>query len=160
MEIKANVGQAFRALDDFSLRLSALLSEAAAKEAVYEGAKIIADEARKKLEANLLDPASAGKSGTSLLKKPRREPGGDLEKSFGITPIKRGRDGNWNAKIGFSGYDAKGVPNQLKARVMESGSSKIRPRPFMRPAVNATRERAVAAMKEKVEETIRQIMKG
>lgn len=162
MDIKLDVGQSFQAIDDFHLKLSMLAAstEDMAREAIYEGAKIIADEVRKNLEANIKDQESAAKSGLSIFKKPRLKPTGDLERSFGITPIKRGKDGNWDAKIGFSGYDSKGIPNQLKARVMESGSSKIKPRPFVRPAVTATRSRAIDAMRQKIHEKIKRIMKG
>ena len=85
---------------------------------------------------------------------------GALEASLGITPVAMDRDGFWNAKIGFDGYDAKGVPNQLKARVMESGTSTIRKRPFVRPAVNAKKKDAIEAMQRVIDEEIEKIMKG
>lgn len=162
MDIKMDVGQVFQAVDDFSLKLSALAAgtEDMAREAIYDGARIIADEVRKNLDANIKDQESAAKSGASLFKSPQMKRTGDLEKSFGITPIRLGKDGAWNAKIGFSGYDSKGVPNQLKARVMESGSSTIKPRPFVRPAVNATRAKALAAMQKKIKNKMNEITKG
>ena len=152
MEFKVDVSHAMQGLDDFTMRLSSLLveSDEAAKEAVYVGAGILADEVRKNLKANIEDPASA-------FKRLHQKSTGDLEKGFGITPIKIGRDGNWNAKIGFSGYDSKGVPNQLKARAMESGTTKLRKRPFVRPALNAKRAAAMDAMREKVSERIKGI---
>ena len=101
-----------------------------AKKAIYQGAKVVADKISSGIPKDT----------------------GDLEKSFGITPIERDKDGNWNAKIGFDGYDSKGVPNQLKARAIESGTSKIQKRPFVRPAVNATKTKAVEAMKKIIDE--------
>lgn len=159
MEFKVDVSHAMQGLDDFTMRLSSLLveSDEAAKEAVYVGAGILADEVRKNLKANIEDPASAAKNGKSAFKRLHQKSTGDLEKGFGITPIKIGHDGNWNAKIGFSGYDSKGVPNQLKARAKESGTTKLRKRPFVRPALNAKRAAAMDAMREKVSDRIKGI---
>ena len=63
-----------------------------------------------------------------------------------------------NTKIGFNGYDSKGVPNQLKARVMESGSSKQAKRPFIRPALNGAREPAQEKMVETANQEISKII--
>ena len=77
--------------------------------------------------------------------------------SFGVTPIDRDADGNFNAKMGFDGYDSKGVPNQLKARVIESGSSKQQKKPFVRSAVNATKKQAVTRMGEIIDQEIKKL---
>lgn len=137
----------FKAGDDYALKLSQLASrsEEAAKRAVAEGAGIVADRIRANLEANL-----AGSEQST----------GALADSLGITPISQDKNGVWNAKVGFDGYDEKGVPNQLKARVMESGSSRVRKRPFVRPAVNATKGAVLDAMKKVIDEEIEKTMKG
>jgi HK97 gp10 family phage protein len=80
--------------------------------------------------------------------------------SFGIASIDKDGGGDWNTKIGFDGYDSKGVPNQLKARVLESGSSKQPKRPFVRPAVNATKVKAQAEMARVVDEELKKIFGG
>lgn len=136
---------AFKAGEDYALKLSRLAygSEGIAKKAVYAAAGIVTDEVRKRLA-----DATSGK-GT-----------GALAESLGITPIVRDGDGYINAKIGFDGYDAKGTPNQLKARALESGTSKQPKRPFVRPAVNATRKRAEAEMGRVIEEEIRKLLGG
>ena len=85
---------------------------------------------------------------------------GDLAESFGVTPITMDENGDWNAKIGFDGYDRDGVPNQLKARAIESGTSRLIKRPFVRPAVNATRAKAQAEMKRVIDEEIKKTMGG
>ena len=133
--------------EDYMLRLSALAdrSEETAKRAVYEAAGIVTDQIRTNLETNL-----AGSEQST----------GTLAASLGITPIQTDRDGFINAKVGFDGYDEKGVPNQLKARVMESGSSTVRKRPFVRPAVNAAKKAAEEAMQRVIDEEIEKIMKG
>ena len=135
----------FKSGDDYMRRLQKLAdrSEAIIKKAVYEGAHIVADEIRENLETRL-----AGSS----------ESTGDLAASLFITPIARDEDGVINAKIGFDGYDSKGVPNQLKARVLESGSSTVQKRPFVRPAINAKRKDVLAAMDKVVEDEVKKTM--
>jgi HK97 gp10 family phage protein len=78
--------------------------------------------------------------------------------SLGITPIRRDSEGDWSAKIGFDGYDKKGVANQLKARVMESGSSKQKKKPFIRPAVNQVKQKATDEMERIIIEETQNIM--
>src|SRR5665648_585634 len=110
----------FAAGDEFALAISRLAtdSDVIAKKAIYEGAKVIADKIKSNLDGVLSPEAS-----------------GELVASFGVTPIEKDASGNWNAKIGFDGYGRDGVANQLKARVLESGSSKQQKTPFVRPAV-------------------------
>ena len=132
----------FKAGDDFALALSHLAtdSEVIAKKAIYAGANVIADKIKSNLDG-VLSPEATG----------------ELVTSFGVTPIEKDADGNWNAKIGFDGYDSKGVANQLKARVIESGTSKKQKHPFVRPAVNATKKQAVARMGEVIDEEIQRL---
>ncbi len=148
--------------EEFMLKLSLLAegSREIAEKALYEGAGIVADQIRKNLEANLNDPTSVAKSGVAIFKKMGQEPSGDLLDSLGITPMELDNNGYLNVKIGFDGRDHKGVPNQMKARVMESGSSTIAPRPFVRPAVKATKKMAEETMNRVIEEEIDKIMKG
>lgn len=116
-------------------------SEEILKRAVYDGAAIVADEVRQRLHAVLSPDAT-----------------GQLESSLGISKIQNDR-GYVNARIGFDGYDSKGVPNQLKANVLESGSTRQPKRPFMRPAVNAARRPAEAKMEQVVEQEIENLMR-
>ena len=82
---------------------------------------------------------------------------GELVASFGVTPIETDASGNFNAKIGFDGYGTDGVANQLKARVLESGSSNQQKRPFVRPAVNATKKQAVARMGQVIDQELQKV---
>lgn len=127
----------FKAGDEYALKLSRLAtgSDEIAKKAIYQGAKIVAD----KIKANI--PKDTG----------------DLAESFGITKIDVDSDGDWNAKLGFDGYDRDGVPNQLKARAIESGTSKLPKKPFVRPAVNATKKQAQETMARVIDEEIKKI---
>lgn len=152
----------FKAGEDYMLRLerTAGRSEEIIKKALAEGAGILTTEIRKNLTENLNDPASASSSGSALLKNFYNEISGSLLESLGFTPALQDRDGVWNVKVGFGDpdYDPKGVANQLKARVMESGSSTIRKRPFVRPAVNAKRKEAESAMDRIIMEEIKNTM--
>ena len=109
-----------------------------AKKALYEGAGMMATRVRSNLNNAVSKDAT-----------------GDLAKSIGISPITLDKDGNWSTRIGFSGYDRKGVPNVLKARVLESGSSKQKKRPFVRPAVNAVKGSVEKRMKQIFENELR-----
>jgi len=128
--------------DNFALALSRLAtnSEEIAKKAIYEGANIIADKIKSNLQGVLSEEAT-----------------GEMLASFGVTPITKDASGNWNAHVGFDGYDSKGVPNQLKARTLESGSSRQRKRPFVRPAVNATKNTAVEKMGQVIDQEIQRL---
>ena len=132
----------FKAGDDFAIALSHLAtgSEEIAKKAIYAGANIIADKIKSNLQGVLSSEAT-----------------GELLASFGVTPIEKDASGNWNAKIGFDGYGTDGVANQLKARVLESGSSRQPKRPFVRPAVNATKRQVVDRMGEVINEEIQRL---
>jgi len=130
---------------EYAIKLDRLghAQEKIAEKATAVGAGIIADEMRSNLE-NVLSGESSG----------------DLEDSMGITPMEVDNHGNYNRKIGFDGYDSKGVPNPLKARAKESGTSKQKKTPFIRPAVRAKKEEASTAMGRVVEEETKKIMKG
>lgn len=136
----------FNAGEEYALKLSALAGDVAdemAKKAIYAGAGVVADEVRKGLTRVLSGESS-----------------GELLDSLGVTPVKADEKGGWNAKIGFDGYDENGVPNQLKARVLESGSSRQQKTPFMRPAVNASKKKAIKAMQEVIDAEFQKHMKG
>ncbi|MDF2820187.1 MAG: HK97-like phage protein [Clostridiales bacterium] len=132
-----------RGTSEFELKLSKLADLEITKDVVYAGAQPVANEIRKRLKANLEDS---------------EESTGDLLDSLGIAPPDVDMQGNVNTKVGFDGYDEKGTPNQLKARVMESGSITHKKKPFIRPAVNATKKIAIKAMEDKLDEKISKIM--
>lgn len=128
-------------------------SETIIKEAVYEGAKILADEIKRGLVENLNSTESVSKNGNG--KKKTTKPSGDLIKSFGIAPIKKMNNWEINTRIGFHGKDRKGTANQLKARSMESGTSKLKKRPFVRPAVNRCKSRVRATIDNEIRQGIK-----
>lgn len=134
---------AVKAGDDYALKLSRLTSgyRDIVGKAIYQAADIVTDKVRANLE-RVTGPLATG----------------DLAESLGITPMDN-KGGYYNVKVGFDGYDRKGVPNQLKARVLESGTSKQTKRPFVRPAVRATKAAAEAKMNQVIDEEIEKRMK-
>ncbi len=130
----------FKVADEYALKLSRLATESdkIAQKAIYAGAKIVADE----MKANLKSVLSSDQQG-------------NLIGAMGIAPIEKDNQGDWNTKIGFDGYSGKaykgfpkGTPNQLKARALESGTTKQRKRPFARPAVYKTKKKVQDKMAE------------
>lgn len=130
---------------DLQIKLERLAakSDEIARKAVYVGAGIMADQVRTNLQKNLV--------GSDYSQ-------GDLLDSLGISAPKVDQDGGINSKVGFDGYDQNGVANVLKARVMESGSSKQQKKPFIRPAISQARERARKAMADVIEAEYEKIL--
>ena len=155
-----------RGFDKLELQLSKLGNPEIAKEVVQAGAQPIADQIRKNLEGLPEDKFRYLKKNEVFTGIPKQQKQ-DLLNSLGITPPDIDFDGNTNIKIGFDGYGKiptkkypKGVPNQLLARAVESGSSVRKKTPFVRKAVNKAKKLAEAEMQKKLDEHIEIIMKG
>ena len=69
------------------------------------------------------------------------------------------REGFTYTKIDFAGYDRKGVPNMLKARAIESGTSHIQKKPFVRPTVRRVSKMAEFMMDKAVNEYLSKFQK-
>ena len=82
---------------------------------------------------------------------------GDLRDSASISDM-RTNNGVTYARVTFTGYDRKGVPNLLKARVLESGRStptgKVGKNPFMRRAKERVKQQAENLMQDALNEYI------
>lgn len=156
----------FSKLRDYELMLGKIgdASKDICGAAIYEGAKIIADEVK-----NNLNSLNVTTDELAMLKAKKGEPTyitqrakEGLIKSFGVTPMQRDRDGIYNVKLGFDGYNdvktkkwPKGQPNQLIARACESGSSAMIKQPFFREAVQKTKKKAESRMAEVLDEKIK-----
>ena len=124
------------------------------KKAVREAADIVADRVRSnldKLPEDAFRKLSKGEEFSGVPKSQKK----NLLDSMGITPVGVTDDGTINVKVGFQGYGIypskkypKGLPNQLLARVVESGSSIRKKTPFVRPAINQTETKAIEKMQE------------
>lgn len=155
----------FSGLDTYMEQLERLgqNSENAAKMALYEGARIAADEMRESIQR--LPTQEEWGSKTEPAKGIKKVQKQGLLDGFGISPMQN-EDGCINVKIGFHGYNAfktkqypNGQPNAMIARSVESGTSFQRKTPFVARAVRKTKQRAEAKMKEIFENEIEKIMK-
>ena len=156
----------FPGLSDYELMISRLSKgvDDIAGKAIYAGAGIVADA----IKENIKDLPIVRGYGTE--KDPL--PGGvtapqkaGLIDGMGISPMQSDA-GYLNVKIGFDGYNAtktekypQGQPNQLVARGVESGTSWKKKSPFIRPAINASKQRAEDEMARILDEEIEKVMK-
>lgn len=136
------------------------------KMALYDGAKILADEIKSNLKALPTDDPDRklrdGSQYTSLTTHEKEH----LLKGFGISKIQGNSVEGNDVAVGFGGYGdfktkkyPKGVPNQLIARSVESGSSVRQKHPFVRPAINKVKREVVKKMGETIELEIKKITK-
>ena len=156
----------FKGLKDYELRLSSLSDDIKpiAGKAIFAGAKIVADEVKENL--NKLNTTADGlavkayqtRTPTYITERAKNS----LIESFGVTPLEKDKDGIYNVKVGFDGYNntvthkyPKGQPNQLIARSVESGSTAMIKQPFMRKAMNASKKQAEDKMAEIIDEEIK-----
>mgnify|MGYP004696593271 CR=1 FL=1 len=134
------------------------------KKAIFEGANVVADTVKTNLQ-NLPTDENWGTQ-----KRPamgiREEQKDGLVESFGISPL-QDDDGFLNVKVGFDGYNSvktkkypNGQPNQMIARIAESGTSFSKKTPFMRKAIQASKKIAEKKMEETFENGIKENMKG
>ena len=141
------------------LKVTAEKTPFVAEKMLLAGAAVLADEVSRRLRSMFPDARYR------------------LPSAMGITPVGHDSKGNYNIKIGFGGYqqmvtDAKGrtrqmrrpQPYQVIARVVEngrqSGPLQIKARPFMSPAVRATKSSVSEAMEKAAEKTLNDIQKG
>lgn len=157
----------FPGLNDYELMISRLSKgvDDIAGKAIYAGAGIVADAIKENIKAL---PIVRGYGTTE-----NPLPGGvtapqkaGLIDGLGISPMQSDA-GFLNVKIGFDGYNAtktdkypQGQPNQLVARGVESGTSWKQKKPFVRPAINASKSRAEAEMARILDQEIEKITKG
>lgn len=118
-------------------------AEKAAKNGVYKAASVVANAWRAELKNAIVGPYT-----------------GDLYASFGITPI-QDKNGVINARIGFDGYDRKGVPNALKANALNSGTSRgQKPTGFAKKAISKSKAKAKQAMSDGFDEKLKELIGG
>lgn len=156
----------FPGLNDYELMISKLSKgvDDIAGKAIYAGAGIVADAIKENIKALPIvrgygterDPLPGG------VTAPQKA---GLIDGLGISPMQSDA-GYLNVKIGFDGYNAtktekypQGQPNQLVARGVESGTSWKKKSPFIRPAINASKQRAEDEMARILDEEIEKVMK-
>lgn len=138
-------------------------SDAPIEKAVAAGAAVVADQIKANLEALPEEDYRKLGEGETFHGLPTGQKK-DLVDSFGLTPIEKDRNGFIHTKAGFDGYGSfptntypDGVPNQLLARSVESGSTVRQKTPFVEPAVKAKRKEAVETMNDVLEDEFKSI---
>ena len=79
---------------------------------------------------------------------------GDLLESLSVTKPYQSADGNWNIKVGCIGYDRKGVPNPLKAAVLEHGRSNQPAKPWAKPAGRKAKKECIKKMQDALDSEV------
>lgn len=161
----------FKGIDEYSKRLEILFkdTEKVVREAVHEGAAVVADEIKAGLKGlpieegeNGLPPVGTAEHKISGVSRKQKS---DLIDSFGLAPIEN--DGGYiQTKAGVDGYGSiptkkypNGVPNAMLMRSVESGTTFRNKNPVFRKAVNRSRKRCEDKMAETIDQKIKEIMK-
>lgn len=157
----------FKKGDEYLLKISKLEAEMKGQvigSAIYGAADIVANEIRTSLEQVPTDERFGTKGSPTI--GPKQFQKEALMRSLGIASMQDDGRGFLHVKIGFNGYNAiatkrwpHGQPNQMVARSVESGTEWMKKNPFVRRAVNTSRKRALAFMKNSVDTSIKKIMK-
>ena len=136
------------------------------KLAIYDGAKEIADAVRSRISSLHAEPNIEGL--TAWVQK-RQSKLTESQKDgllSGLTLTKmQDSAGETYTKLTFSGYNStrtrkypQGQPNIMIAGSIESGTSATKKQPFVRPAVNEAKGRALKAMEQTADAEIKKIM--
>lgn len=154
----------FKGLAEYSAklnRLSALSRDKVIGAAVYDGAAVVADAVREEIQALPVDDSHDKKT---KLDGPSSETKQALLDHMGVTPM-RDDNGFFNVKVGFDGYAGKptlkyplGKPVPMLARAVQRGTSFMEGHAFVKSAVRKSRKKSEAAMKQRVEKEIEDIM--
>lgn len=160
-------------LEEYGKALEALgeKSDEIVKQVVYKGGGIMADAIKAGLKTipveegpmKGLPPYGTPENpieGISRLQK------GELLDAFGVSPIQKFSN-DINVKIGFDGYSKiktkkypKGIPLQLIARSVESGTSFRKKFPVIRKAVNRTKKKMLEIMEQEADKLIKKEIGG
>lgn len=155
--------------DDFlsTIEVVGKNTEDLARRALYSGAGIMADALKTELyslptvkESNNIFAYGTGEK----MRLSEKQKAGLLD-GLGIAPFDVTARGEVQTKVGFQGYNEvktkrypNGQPNQMIARVVESGSSYMDKNPFIRRTISRTKKQAEEKMREVVEKEMQKEM--
>lgn len=154
----------FNGLEKYEQRLAQMISGATVKnicgQAVYVGAKVVADAVKAEVEAlPVVDHRARGSEDNPLNGITSVQKQGLID-GFGVSKMAC-ENGYYNVKLGFDGYnDVKtkkypsGQPNVLIARSVNSGTSFRAKNQFIARALRKSKSQAEKAMAEKLEEQL------
>lgn len=150
----------FEGLAEYEAQLMKVqeLSKTAIGEAIYHGAKEIADAVKQNINALPVDNRTRVKEGLINGVSDAQKQG--LIESFGIAKLQD--DGGYvHVKLGFDGYNSvttksfpNGQPNSMIARSVNSGASFRRQIPFVDNAVSQHKAAAEQKMKEQFDKVL------
>lgn len=129
-------------------------SDSVAKAALYDGANVLADGIRDRLESLPTDKWWFCKNGEKIKLTDRDKK--DLLDGLGIAGFKAD-GGSFDTSIGFDGYAEHKdyqIPLPMLARSVESGNSFRQKQPFIRPSVAQKRKEVVQAMQTSISKNL------
>lgn len=97
---------------------------------------------------------------SSVIGQGTKEPSestGDLREPLSVTKPYQSADGNWNIEVGCIGYDRKGVPNPLKAAVLEHGCSNQPAKSWAKPAGRKAKKECIKKMQEALDSEVEKL---
>lgn len=81
---------------------------------------------------------------------------GKMIESIKVKKPRKGKYGGWFLRVVFDGYDDDGVPNDLKANVIEYGSSTQQPDPFHDAVIRESQDEVVRVMQEEYDKWMKE----
>lgn len=160
----------FKGIKDYIKMLEGLGGNAyeLCKAATFAGAAVAADEIRKAID-NLDAVSDAEALAAYQERKPTKisvSQKNGLRKALGIAHITN-KYGVIGTKVGFDGYNVvttrrwwNGQPNRLIANACESGSTAMIKQPFVRPAVNRSKNLILFEMERAADKKLKEILGG
>lgn len=139
---------AFKMPEDFLLKVSRLGEKT--DEIIPRVLKAGGEVVEKKVKSNL--QSVIGKN-----TKEKSRSTGELVKALGVSPAKQDKDGNFNIKVGFSEPRPDGNTNAMIASVLEYGKQGQPPKPFLKPALTASKKTCIEAMVKALEQEVENI---
>lgn len=82
---------------------------------------------------------------------------GELVSSLGLSGVKQDRKGDSNIKIGFAEPRSDGESNAKIANILEYGKHGQLAKPFLKPAISATRKACITIMESTLDEEIKKL---
>ena len=82
---------------------------------------------------------------------------GELVSALGVSGARLDRDGNYNVKLGFAEPRRDGESNAKIANIIEYGKHGQPAKPFLKPAISASKAEVIQTMVSKLEEEISHI---
>ena len=138
----------FKLPEEFLLKISKLAdrTDEILPKVLEAGAEVV----EKKVRSNLASVIGKGTKGPSRST-------GQLLSALGTSPALQDQNGNFNVMVGFSEPRSDSDINAKIATVLEDVKSGQPPKPFLKPALSASKKAAIEAMKAKLESEVEDI---